>query len=92
LLDDHRLADVEHPQRPRDPFAPRDVRQRLVVGADAAKRALRRQARLQHLVGADHPKPLALQFGDDRRQQPVVAKRAIADAGEEFGGAPIGAQ
>ena len=62
------------------------------VGPHAAERSFRQVGVAEEVVGAKDAEPLALQLLDDRRQQPVIAECAIADLGEEFGGAPVGTQ
>src|SRR5260221_2169314 len=89
LLDDDGLADIERAQRPRNGDAVDDIGPCLFVRNQLAERAARRETVPEDGIGADHLEAFALEFLGDRREQAVVAQRAIADAGKELRRAPI---
>ena len=89
LLHDHGLADIQRPQRPDHGDAARDIAFSLFVGLEAAQGTRRRQQIAEHVLRRHHMKAFAFQLRRDRLQQPVVAERAGADAGEEFGAPPV---
>src|SRR5712671_2829787 len=93
LLNHDRLTDIEGADRAGDTQTVLDIAASLRIRPATAKRPLRQKIiGSQQFLGAHDPKALALQLLDDRREQPVVAEPAIADSGEELGGAPIRAQ
>src|SRR5258708_30486774 len=89
LLDDDRLSDIDRAERPRDYKAVGDIGMGLLIRYDAAEDAARRQVAGENAVDANHPEALALDLRDNRGEQPVVAERAIADAGEELCRPPV---
>jgi hypothetical protein len=47
---------------------------------------------IEKLIDAKHPKTLLLELGYDGRQQAVIAKSTVTEAGEQLGRPPIRAQ
>src|ERR1700724_3414201 len=92
LLNDGGLADIERAQGPGDAQPTLDIGLRLRIWAEPAERSLRRERPVEQLIGAQHPKTLLFELLDHRRQETVIAQRAIADPRKQLGRAPIGPQ
>jgi hypothetical protein len=92
LLNDDCLPNVESAQGPSYAQPVLDIRFGLRIRLDDAEGPGADDFRTKQLVGRYDPKPLLLEFVDDGREQPVIAKRPIPDAGKQFGRPPIGTQ
>jgi hypothetical protein len=92
LLHDNGLADIERAEFSRDAEPVLDIGRRLRIRPPPAERTLGRKPGNEQPVRGGNAKSLAFELVDDGRKKPIIAKRAIADAGEQLGRAPIRAQ
>src|SRR5215471_4133109 len=92
LLNDDGLTDIEGAQGAGDTSPALDVGLRLPIRAEPAEGSFGDERPAEQLVGADHSKALLFEFLDHRRQQAVVAERAIADPRKQLGRTPVGPQ
>ena len=75
LLHHAALADIDRAQRPSHRNAAPISAIASASGAARLSKPARRQRLAQHLVRADHAKPLLAQHPDHRGKQPVIARR-----------------
>jgi hypothetical protein len=92
LLNDDCLADIKGTDRPRDAQPTLDIRHGLQIRMDLAERTFGDAPPIEKLIDAQHPKTLLLELAYDGRQQAVIAKGTVTDAGEQLGRPPIRAQ
>jgi hypothetical protein len=92
LLNDDCLADIKGADCPRNAQPTLDIRLGLQIRMDLAERTFGDKLPIEKLIYAEHPKTLLLELSYDCRQQAVITKGAVTDAGEQFGRPPVRAQ